>query len=125
MESNVGRGRRGESIAAAWLEARGWTVLDRNWRDGPRELDLVAHRDGTLAFLEVKTRSSDAFGAPLESIGPRKRRDVERAARAWIRSRTPEIDGVRALRFDAVSVRLNPSGAHEILHVEGAWRTGE
>ncbi len=125
MESNVGRGRRGESIAAVWLEERGWELLDRNWRDGPRELDLVARRGGTLAFLEVKARTSDAFGAPLEAIGPRKRRDVERAARAWIRSRGPEVGGVRTLRFDAVSVRLDPSGRHEVVHIEGAWRTGE
>ena len=124
MESSVGRGRRGESLAQGWLEDRGWTVLDRNWRDGPRELDLVVRKDEVLAFVEVKARSSDEWGGALGAIGWRKRREIERAARAWIRLRAADLTGVKTLRFDAVGVQWGPDSA-EITHVMGAWRVGE
>ncbi len=123
------RGREGEALAARYLEARGWRVLDRNWRDGPRELDLVAQRDGVLAFVEVKTRGEGSWGHPLDALTRRKRREVERAARAWLR-REPEIPRAAGvgppvqIRFDAVVVRLEATGEPGVLHVPDAWRPG-
>lgn len=125
MESNVSRGRRGERMAADYLRERGWSILDHNWRDGPRELDLVVMRDGLVAIVEVKTRSSSTHGSPLEAIHARKRREIERAARAWIAVRGRAVRGAWTLRFDAISVRLHPRGRHEFVHIEGAWRVGE
>lgn len=126
MESNVSRGRRGEGVAAAWLRNRGWTILDRNWRDGPRELDLVARRCGVVAFVEVKTRTSDAWGLGLAAIGPRKRREIERASRRWIHERAAEVGGsVRQFRFDAFSVHFRPGRSPECQHVPAAWMVGE
>lgn len=123
-------GRRGEVLAADHLRSRGWTILDRNWRDGPRELDLVASRPGVLAFVEVKTRSDSPWGHPLESITRAKRREVERAARAWLGRAgegrpAPSAGGVPpVIRFDAVVVQLGPDGMPEIEHVPDAWRPG-
>lgn len=114
-------GRAGEALAADALVARGWVILDRNWRDGPRELDLVAYRGGILAIVEVKTRRSLAWGDPLESISPRKRRELERAARSWVARERHRVPVPFRVRFDAASV-LAPAGAPPTVYVvEDAW----
>jgi putative endonuclease len=126
-------GRLGEALAARHLEAEGWTILDRGWRDGPREIDLVARREGTLAFVEVKTRTgsseasdSDAAGAAaLGSVTPRKRRELERAAAAWLGARGHEHGPFRRVRFDVVAVLLAPGLRPRIVHVPGAWVRGD
>ncbi len=106
------------------MEAAGWRILDRNWRDGPRELDLVAVRDDVLAFVEVKARSGSGWGHPLEGITRRKRREVERAARAWIREHADAVRG-RRLRFDAVAVWFRVGRPERMEHVVDAWRVGQ
>ena len=76
---------------AAALEARGWTVLARNWRGGGGELDLVVVKHPRLRFVEVKTRvENDPVGA--ESIGPTKRSHLGRAANAWLRAHEPDVE---------------------------------
>lgn len=121
--SQTDTGRRGEEIAARFLAGRGWRILDRNYRAGPRELDLVARRARVLAFVEVKTRRSATFGHPLEAITRRKRNELAACARAWLREHPTPPGLVR--RFDAVSVRLGPGGSSEVEHVEDAWRVGD
>jgi putative endonuclease len=127
-ELEVRRGRLGEDVAADYLEARGWRIVARNWRDGPRELDLVACRGGVLAFVEVKARRRGGSGQALEAIGRTKRRDLERAARAWL-GRGDRVEEMRCsppsiIRFDAVIVRLDPRGRHRVEHLPDAWRPG-
>lgn len=116
-------------MAADQLTADGWSILARNWRDGPRELDLVAYRDGVLAFVEVKARSGKKCGVPLEGITWRKRREVERAASAWLLQWGGRIPSLRAVRFDAISVSWASGGPQrgsvELLHLEDAWWRGE
>ncbi len=113
-------GRRGEALAAAHLEARGWEVIDRNYRAGPLEIDLVARRDDVVAFVEVKTRSTATGGGPLDPIRRGKRRGVAGAARRWIyeKGRPGTI-----YRFDAIGVRVR-GGEAEIEHIPDAWRPG-
>lgn len=113
-------GRHGEQLAAAHLESQGWTVLARNYRAGPKEIDLVVRRREVVAFVEVKTRSTRSGGTPLEPVGLRKRRAVQTAARRWI------LEHGRpgtAYRFDVVSVDLTGGNAR-IEHVADAWRPG-
>jgi putative endonuclease len=115
-------------MAADHLAAAGWSILARNWRDGPRELDLVVYREGVLAFVEVKTRRGDRCGLPLEGITWRKRREVERAAAAWLTVGGHQLPHLNAIRFDAVAVRLPPNsreGEAEVHHLEDAWWGGE
>ena len=114
------RGRRGESVAAAYLEERGWRVLARNERVGRRELDLIVIRGGVLSFVEVKSRSGHAFGSPLEAVTEKKRREVTRAAADWLRGR--RIPRGTLIRFDAVGVTWHGDGSYRIRHVEDAWR---
>lgn len=113
-------GRRGEELAAAYLEDRGWTVLARNYRAGPKEIDLVAERAGVVAFVEVKARSTATGGTPLDPIRSLKRRAVETAARRWIfENGRPAV----TYRFDAVAVRIRGS-EYELEHIPDAWRPG-
>lgn len=67
-------GRRGEEDAARFLERRGYRVVGHGFLARRGEVDLVCRRGDRLVLVEVKTRSSDAFGAPVEAVGPRKRR---------------------------------------------------
>jgi putative endonuclease len=94
-------GRAGERLAARAYERQGYRVLDRNWRCPEGELDLVLAGAGVVVFCGVKTRSSAAYGSPLEAVGPRTRRRVRRAAAAWLAA-----SGVWApvVRFDVAAV---------------------
>jgi putative endonuclease len=112
-------GVRGEGIAAHFLQERGWSILARNVRAGRKEVDLIACRDRVVAFVEVKCRSGDGFGHPLEAITRRKRGEIAAVARAWLRDH-PCPGSV--LRFDAIAVHLRPGCPPRIEHVEDAWR---
>lgn len=116
-------GRRGEALAARHLEERGWRILARNYRAGPKEVDLVARRGDVLAFVEVKTRRGRAFGHPLDAITRKKRMEVTAGARGWLRAHPPPPGTIR--RFDAVAVSVEPGGSVRVDHVRDAWRPGE
>ncbi len=125
MGASHERGRRGERIAERHLSERGWEVLDRNWRSGHQEVDLVVRRKAVLAFVEVKTRSQAGSGDPLESITGRKRLDIGRVAVHWLRAHGRFLGAVDTLRFDAVAVDLVPGRLPRVRHVADAWRIGE
>lgn len=112
-------GDRGEEIAARHLRERGWAVLDRNFRLGRKEIDLVARRGEVVAFVEVKTRGGAGYGHPLEAITWKKRREIGQVAQAWIDRHGREGD---VYRFDAVAVLVGGGGEPVVEHVEDAWR---
>ena len=118
-------GRRGERAVERRLADLGWQILDRNWRAGHAEVDLVVRRGGVVAFVEVKTRSNGGAGDPLEALTPRKRREIQRAAAHWIRERGWEIGKVDAFRFDAAAVTLVAGRNPDIRYLSDAWRIGE
>src|SRR5262245_25523752 len=72
------RGLWGERVAGAYLASRGWSIEAHRFRLGHQELDLVARRGELVAFVEVKTRTTSAWGAPAESVVWRKRRTITR-----------------------------------------------
>lgn len=113
-------GLLGERVAARWLQRAGWRILARRFRSGRRDIDLVAERGGMVAFVEVKTRRGVSFGGPLEAVGWRKRRELDRSARVWVsRFGAPGL----AYRFDVVGVVMNGRTVR-LRHVEGAFGSG-
>ena len=118
-------GRWGEAIAVRYFEERGWAILDRNWRSGHAEVDLVIRRAALMAFVEVRTRAAERSGHPLESITVAKRREIERVARAWLTTRGGDLSACCAFRFDTVAVTTSRGRPAKVCHVPDAWRIGD
>lgn len=111
-------GAEGERRAALALEAAGYEVVARNARVSHDELDIIA-RDGEMwVFVEVKTRRSDAFGAPSEAVTPAKRRKLLRAARAWL---LEHAEPDPSWRFDVVSVLFHPAAPPTVEIIRNAF----
>lgn len=77
-------GELGERIAERWLRKQGFRILARRFRNGRRDIDLIAERDARVAFVEVKARRGAEFGDPVEAVHHRKQRELARSARVWI-----------------------------------------
>jgi putative endonuclease len=108
-------GRRGENLAADHLIASGFDIVERNWRCSQGEIDIVATKDAELVFVEVKTRSSLAFGHPLEAITAAKLARLRRLAAAWCAAHP----GNRfAIRIDAIAILAPVRGLVEIEHLQ-------
>jgi len=108
-------GRRGENIAVTFLEAEGLEVVERNWRCGQGEIDVVAREGDELVFVEVKTRSSLAFGHPFEAITVLKLARLRRLAAAWCEAHPDERSG--GIRIDAIAVIAAQQGEPVIEHL--------
>lgn len=115
MAAKDALGRRGEDIAAAFLVDAGYTILDRNWRCNQGEIDVVAFDGSETAFVEVKTRTSVAFGHPLEAITTLKLARLRRLAAAWCAAH-PGDHG--RIRIDAIAVIAPRLGAAQIEHLK-------
>jgi putative endonuclease len=116
-------GRFGEQAAARYLGAAGLVVVERNWRCARGEIDIIAVDGPALVFVEVKTRSSLAFGDPAESVTPVKAARLRLLAAQWLSDRRDRmgLPPWRELRFDVVSVLRNDSGSPVIRHVQAAF----
>jgi putative endonuclease len=117
-------GAAGERLAAAHLEARGFRLLERNYRTRHGELDIVAADDRYLVFCEVKARLARTAGgpSPLISVDWRKRRRLRRMAREWLSKRVDAGPRPPELRFDAIGITLDSAGGLLALeHVEAAF----
>jgi putative endonuclease len=112
-------GRWGEDVSCAFLRLKGLRVLDRNYRVGRLELDIVAMDGAELVFAEVKLRSRSDMGGPLGAVAWKKRRALARAAACYIsRKRLPSS----RCRFDVIAITVD-SGLRELrlLHVVRAF----
>jgi putative endonuclease len=110
-------GQFGEQAASDYLEQKGYKILDRNWRHGRAEIDIVAMDGVTLVFAEVKTRSNDLFERPESAVDEKKRRLLTRAAVAYMR----KIEHEWAIRFDIVAVVLREENRFFVDHFEDAF----
>ncbi|RZI95041.1 MAG: YraN family protein [Microbacterium sp.] len=111
------RGRAGEERASTYLRDAGYDILDRNWRCGQGEIDIVAATDRHVVVVEVKTRRTDLYGHPFEAIDARKRARLWRLARAWAGAHPEHVRG-RDLRLDAVGVTGPDPESAVIEHLE-------
>ena len=114
MSDKVTTGELGENVAAAFLREKGFQIVARNFRFRKSEVDIIARRDDWLLFVEVKTRASEAFGAPESFVNYAKASQVFQAAEEYIFRN----DWQGHVRFDVISVKLGPP--IEVNHFEDA-----
>ena len=111
-------GQEGERLAAEYLERAGYTIVERNARAGGVEMDLIARRGRTLAFVEVKTRSSHRHGPPEVAVDARKQARLVHGAATWLQHHRRRWESVR---FDVVAVAPDSSGVLRVRHWPGAF----
>lgn len=116
MNNNRKTGEKGESRAAEYLGAKGYTIVEKNWRTGHKEIDLICFNDDVYIFVEVKTRWSIVQGMPEESVSESKIRSVTEAARIYLYDKK-----YRDIRFDVIAIIFDKNGSEEILHIEDAF----
>jgi putative endonuclease len=111
-------GASGEDAVAQWYATAGYSLLARNWRVREGEIDLVARRDATIVFCEVKTRRGDAFGTPAEAVTWRKQSRLRKLAVRWLGDNEARAD---VLRFDVASVKPDGRGGWTVDVLEAAF----
>lgn len=107
-----------EEAAEQLLSRLGYAIVERNWRGAGAEVDRIAWDDDVLCFVEVRARSTVAFGRPEETIGPAKRRHLVRAAMAYLMRFSPRE--VPMVRFDVVAV-VESDGDRELVLFKDAF----
>ena len=109
-------GNEGEQAACDYLVKKGWKIIGRNVRCGRNEIDIIARRRKTIAFIEVKRRSSTAFGQPAEAVNREKQRRIAQAAALYMQQENLQGADVR---FDVIEVLPG-----EMRHIEAAFDAG-
>lgn len=107
-------GSRGEDAAMEWLRERGYYIVERNWRVGRYEIDIIAEHYDTLHFVEVKTRKEGSWQSAYDSIDEQKIRTLRRAAAYYRATRRPR----RVIQFDLIAVTHNDNGELTIEQIE-------
>ncbi len=110
--NGVKKGRCGEDLAVVFLLERGYRILHRNWRMKTGEIDIIAEKEGTLVFCEVKSRSSLRFGSGAEAVDGRKQIRIIRTALLYMQKF--QLMG-RSCRFDVIEI-LAPSSDDSLVH---------
>lgn len=116
MRAKDALGRYGEELAVEHLRRQGLTILARNWRCSAGELDVIARDGGTLVVCEVKTRSSRAFGDPVEAVSQRKLRRIRGLALRWLDEQGIHVPDIR---FDVIGIVQAPVGPPALQHIRG------
>ena len=109
-------GRDGENLAVAHLRENGYEIVERNWRFGKLEIDIIARKGNVLSIVEVKTRSGDYFGEPEDGVTKAKERFLATAADHYIISRNLDVE----VRYDIISIVIH-NGRHELKMIEDAF----
>lgn len=109
-------GRRGEELAASYLEKKGHLILQRNYRSGAGEMDIVAQEGDCLVFVEVRARSTREYGTPEESITPSKAQRLIEVAQGYLQE---QGESAREWRIDLVAIQLR-GDSYRLNHVVNA-----
>lgn len=116
--ANAGLGNRGETLAAAYLQGKGYRIIERNFRCKGGEVDIVAKDGDIFVFAEVKTRKSLVFGPPQLAVTPFKQRQISKAALTWLsRKRLHDAPA----RFDVIAIILENDFSQQIDHISNAF----
>jgi putative endonuclease len=117
---NKGTGELGEEVATNFLIARGYRILERNFRCKGGEVDIIARDPGdkSLVFIEVKARRGLSYGVPQLAVTPFKQRQISKAALTWLSKN--KLHDTNA-RFDVIAILLSSDGMHKIEHIVNAF----
>jgi putative endonuclease len=123
LPEHLRRGARGEKLARRFLRSHGYKILYRNFRAcGGGEIDIVCRDGDTLVFVEVKTRSDEDFGRPIEAVDRQKQLRVSKGGLAWLRLLdNPDI----VFRFDVVEVLLPNGGDPQLELIQDAFELSQ
>jgi len=116
MIDHIELGKLGEEIAVEYLSNKAYKIIERNWRFGKLEIDIIAIDKDTLVFVEVKTRSADYWVEPELSLTKKQQGFIIRAANAYIDTHSYDMEA----RFDVFSVVVHPEG-REVKHIDDAF----
>ena len=115
--TTIERGNDGEARATAYLMRAGFRIVERNFRSKFGELDIVARDQGTLVFVEVRSRGGYMHGTAVEMVNIHKQRKVTRVAHSYIAMRRPSFTSAR---FDVIGIT-----GDDLVHIKDAWRLGD
>lgn len=110
-------GKWGEGVAADYLESKGYSIIERGWRSGHKDIDLIAFKQGVLVFVEVKTRADNAYMLPQQAVDKRKIRLLMTAANRYVTSKNIDAE----IRFDIVAITGTDYSDCKIEHIEQAF----
>lgn len=112
-------GKWGEEYAAAYLSQQGYTITERNWRIGHRDIDIIARTpdNTTVVFVEVKTRTNDAITKPEDAVNIKKIRNIGIAANAYVK----QTNITDLLRFDVITIIGNNDDNAQLEHIADAF----
>lgn len=112
-------GIHGERAAREYLSYHDFRIVERGYRFGRGEIDIIAYEEDVLVFVEVKTRDSSACSSPEESVTPEKQRQIRRIAEAYLFHR--RLEDIKC-RFDVLAIRFERgSGEYRIRHYRDAF----
>ena len=109
-------GTYGEHLAKQYLIEHGYAIMETNWHHGKHEIDIIAHTEGVIVFVEVKTRSSYDFGTPQEAVDRKRRRAYISLANNYLTSNNRSEEA----RFDIIAIVANEHG-YDLNHIENAF----
>ncbi len=116
MSDKIKKGKEGEDMAARFLKDKGYEIVQRNYRYKQSEIDVIVKKDNWLIFIEVKLRSSDAYGYPEDFVDYKKAKNIIDGAEQY----TYENDWHGNVRYDIVSIRVLGDKT-EIIQIEDAF----
>jgi putative endonuclease len=119
MVGGKSAGDSGETIAEEYLKLRGFRIIERNFRAGRLEIDIIAVDGKCLVFVEVKLRRGDSFGGAVEAVGVRKLSNIRRAAVRYIHS-SAGLPWIDEYRLDLVAMDIDPArDGLRLIHLRG------
>ena len=110
-------GKKGEEIATAYLQSKGYEILERNWTFQKAEIDIIAQINDFVCAVEVKTRSSTDFGLPQDFVKPKKMQLLVKAINEYVVRNDLDVN----VRFDIIAIHKDLSNKLVIEHIEDAF----
>lgn len=108
-------GKKGEELALNYLQQKGYSILETNYRHKKEEVDIIAKDKDSLVVVEVKPRSTNIHGSPKDAVGPKKQTLLIQAANAYLEENGLDME----IRFDIISITLSPE--YQIEHIKDAF----